>query len=302
MRRAYTPPPPDPPELKTLAASLVAAPDDDARDRLLADATPTLRDHPQFGHALNKAWGPIIYAGDYDRAARIGAYSRHLLLERGDIVQAANALSLLASIDGYRGDNQAALGKFTEARGVFEAANDQEKLAMVLANEGLIHFQQGDFQQALADAGRALGLYREMNFKPGIINELNNMGSIFMAQGLTDRAMDYRQQALAAAGDDPAWQVDLFHNLANVYARCGERAKAIEWMSKSVALAEKVGDKSALAAGLQELGDLHLQDGKPNLAEGELRSALRDRRGHRREAAAGRNARQPGRFAAPPGG
>ena len=106
-----------------------------------------------------------------------GAYSRRLLLERGDTVQAANALSLLASIDGYRGDNQAALGKFTEARGVFEAANDQDKLAMVLANEGLIHAtNRGDLQQALADAGRALGLYREMNFKPGIINELSNTG------------------------------------------------------------------------------------------------------------------------------
>ncbi len=273
--RAYTPPPPDPPELKALAASLVAAPDDDARDRLLADAPPALRDHPQFGHALNKAWGPMVYAGDYDRAAKLGEYSRRLLSARGDTVQAANALALLASIDGYRGDNQAALGKFTEARGVFEAANDQDKLAMVLANEGLIHFRQGDFQQALADAGRALGLYREMNFKPGIINELNNMGSIFMAEGLTDRALDYRQQALAVAGDDPAWQVDLFHNLANVYTQRSERAKAIEWMSRSVALAETVGDKSALAAGLQELGDLHLQGGQPDTAEGEFRSALK---------------------------
>ena len=114
-----------------------------------------------------------------------------------------------------------------------------------------------------------------MNFKPGIINELNNVGSIFMAEGLTDRALDYRQQALAAAGDDPAWQVDLFHNLANVYARRGERDKAIEWMAKSVALAENVGDKSARAAGLQELGDLHLKGGQPDAAEDEFRAALK---------------------------
>ena len=156
--RAYTPPPPDPPELKALAASLVAAPDDDARDRLLADAPPALRDHPQFGHALNNAWGPIMYAGDYDRAAKIGAYSRRLLLARGDTLQAANALSLLAAIDGYRGDNQAALGKFTEARGIFEAAHDEDKLAMVLANEGLIHFQQGGFPAGVGGWRAGVGI------------------------------------------------------------------------------------------------------------------------------------------------
>ena len=108
---------------------------------------------------------------------------------------------------------------------------------------------------------------------------------------MTDRALDYWQQALAAAGDDPAWQVDLFHNLANVYARRCERAKAIEWMSKSIALAGKIDDKSALAAGLQELGDLHLQDGQTRSSpRANCGSALKISRGHRREAAAGRNA------------
>lgn len=272
--RAYVPPPPDPPPLQALAASLVAAPDDATRDHLLADAPVALRTHPQLGHALNMAWQPLLYAGDYTRATTLGEYTRRLMLGRGAAADAAFALYLLGAIDGSRGDNQAALKKFTAARQVFETANDKEKLARALAGEGVVHLQLGDFQQALAKTRRALEIFREINGKEGIINALNTSGSIFMAQGLTDRAMDYRQQALAAAGDDPTWQVYLFHNIANVYSKRGERDKAIEWMSKSLAAADKVGDRPRFAAGLQELGNLHLQNGQFDLAEEELRRAL----------------------------
>ena len=272
---SYTPAPPDPPELTTLAASLVAAPDDNVRQRLLADAPPALRNHPQLGHALNAAWLPIVYTGDFPRAVALGGYTRRLMLRRGNAVDAADALFQLGYIDGIRGDNQAALEKFSEARHVFETANDRDKLARVLAGEGKVHLQLGDFQQALAETRRAMEIYRAIGTKEGFINTLNTSGSIFMAQGLTDRAMDYRQQALAVAGDDHAWQVYLFHNIANVYARRGELDKAIEWMGKSLVQAENVGDRPNFAAGLYELGGFHLQTGRPDLAEDELRRALK---------------------------
>ncbi len=189
----------------------------------------------------------------------------------------------------------------TAARRVFEAPDDQDKLARELAGEGKVYLQLGDFQQALAVTRRALAIYRAIGGKEGIINTLNNSGSIFMAQGLTDRAMDYRQQALAVAGDDAGWQAYLFHNIANVYARRGERDKAIEWMSKSIAAAEKVGDRPNLAAGLMELGGIHLQNGQLDVAEDELAPCAQDLRGNRRKAAADGHAQQPGRCAPPTG-
>lgn len=197
------------------------------------------------------------------------------MLRRGNAVDAADALYLLGFIDGSCGDNQIALEKFAEARRVFETADDKNKLARVLAGEGKVHLQMGDFQQALSETRRAMEMYRAIGVKEGFINTLNTSGSIFMAQGLTDRAMDYRQQALAVAGDNPAWQVYLFHNIANVYARRGERDKAIDWMSKSLAQAEKLGDRPNFAAGLYELGGFHLQNGQPGLAEDEFRRALK---------------------------
>ena len=272
--RAYGPPPSDPPALQALAATLVAAADDAARDRLLAAAPPALRRHPRLGHALNTAWQPIIFAGDFVRAGKLGEYTRHLMLRRGNRVDAAFALFWLGFIDSSRGDNRAALEKMTAARRVFERADDQDKLARALAGEGKVYLQLGDFQQALAATRRALEIYRAIDGKEGIINTLNTSGSIFMAQGLTDRAMDYRQQALAMAGDDAAWQVYLFHNIANIHARRGERDEAMAWMSRSLAAARQVGDRPNLAAGLQELGNLHLQNGQFDLAEDELRRAL----------------------------
>ena len=272
--RAYVPPPPDPPALQALASSLVIATDDAARDRLLACASPALRNHPQLGHALITAWQPIIFTGDFVRTRKLGEYTRHLMLGRGNRVDAACALFWLGFIDSSQGDNQEALGKMAAARSVFERADDQDKLARVLAGEGKVYLQMGNFQQALASTRQALGIYRAIDGKEGIINTLNTSGSIFMAQGLTDRAMDYRQQALAVAGDDIAWQVYLFHNIANVYARRGERDKAMEWMSKSLAAAWQVGDRPNFAAGLQELGNLHLQARQLDVAEAELRQAL----------------------------
>ena len=206
--------------------------------------------------------------------ATLGEYARHLMLARGNVVDAAFALYLLGAIDGSRGDNQAALKKCTEAQRIFEAADDKDKLARALAGEGVVRLQLGGFREALAQTRRALGIYREIHGKEGTINALNTSGSIFLAQGLTDRALDYRQQALAVAGDDPGWQVYLCHNIANVYSKRGERDKAIEWMSRSIAAADKVGDRPRFAAGLQELGGLHLQNGQFNLAEDELRRAL----------------------------
>ena len=273
--RAYVPPPSDPPELQALAEKLVDAPDDTARDRLLADAPAALRDHPQFGHALNVAWPPVIYSGDYVRAEKLSQYARRLLLRRGDVVDATFALFWSGFIDSERGDDQAALDKFAEARRVFEAADDQYKVARVLLGEGRVHLEMGDFEQALAETRRALAISQAIGLKEETINALNTSGGIFMAQGLSDRAMEYRQQALAVAGNDVAWQVYLFHNIANVYARRGERDKAIVWMSKSLAAAEQVGDRPNFAAGLQELGNFHLQAGKFDLAETELRRALK---------------------------
>ena len=271
---AYAPPPPDSPEVKALAAELVAAPDDAARDRLLAAASPALRDHGQLGHALNAAWQPIIYTGDYVRAGALGAYTRRLMVGRGNAVDAADAQFLLGFIDGSRGDNQTALEKFSEAQRVFENAGDMDKFARVLAGEAKVHLQLGDYQQALAESKRALEIYQAIGVKEGVINTLNTTGGIFMAQGLTERALEYRRKALLVAGDDAAWQVYLFHNIANVYARRGECAKAIDWMSESVTLATRLGDRPNMAAGLQDLGGFHLQNGQPGLAEEELRRAL----------------------------
>ena len=269
-----TPPPPAPPELKALAAALMSAPDDEARDHLLAAAPPALRDHPQLGHALNKAWGPLIYRGEYDRAQHLGDYTRHLLLSRGNTVDAAYALYLLGSIDGYRGDNQTALKKFADARLGLEAADAEDKLAAVLAGEGIVHLQLGDFQLALADTLRSLEIYRRTDYKEGVLCELDNAGTIFMDQGMTERAMEYWQQALAAAGEDQAWQVTLLHNIGNVYERRGERNQAIRLLSQSLALAEKTGDKPLVVVNLNELGNLHLQNGQLDTAAEEFHRAL----------------------------
>ena len=220
--RAYVPPPADPPELQALAASVLAADDDPARDRLVAAAPPALRNHPRFGHALNAALPPVIYAGDYVRAERLARYVRGLLLRRGEVVDAAFALFWSGFIDSKRGDDQAALEKFAEARRVCEAANDQYKVARVLLGEGKVHVEMGDYEQALAETRRALAIAQATGLKEETINALNTSGTIFMDQGLTDRAMEYRQQALAVAGDDVAWQAYLFHNIANAYARRGE--------------------------------------------------------------------------------
>ncbi len=85
---------------------MVTAPDDDARDRLLAAAPPALRDHPRLGDALNAAWHLIIFTGDFARAEKLGEYTRRLMLGRGNAVDAAFALFWLGFIDASRGDNR----------------------------------------------------------------------------------------------------------------------------------------------------------------------------------------------------
>lgn len=263
-----------PSAIDALASQLCAAPDDPARRRLLAEAPPDLAHTEEVRRAYHRAIGPVIYAGDYPRAEALLRFDRAWSEENHDARGLALVEWSLASIEGARGDNRAALARFEACAKFFTALGDKERMAGAFQSMGIVRQQLGDYRRALDDHQRAHELYKELGHKEGIINSTNSIGAVFNDQAMTDQAEKYWQSALEMAGDDEGWQMLLNENLGNVDVARGDYRRAAERLRLSIRLAGKLGEKPRQAVCHDSLGDVWLKEGRWDAAEAEYRQAL----------------------------
>ena len=262
------------PTADALAEKLCAAPDDAARRRLLADAPADLARSEEARRAYHQAIGPVIYAGDYARAEALLRFDCAWSEENGDRRGLALVEWSLATIEGARGDNRAALGRFEACTQFFDDLGDKERVAGATQCLGIVHQQLGDYRLALGELQRAQALYKELGNREGIINTTNSIGAVFNDQAMSDQAEKYWQAALELAGDDEGWQMLLNENLANVDSARGDYRRAAERLRLSISLAEKLGEKPREAICHDALGDVWFKDDRWDEAEAEYRRAL----------------------------
>ncbi len=209
------------PAADDLAASLLEAPDDAAREALLA-SEPTLAGQ-QVISSLGRSAGTAAVRQNYSEARRIydlivlvarrggfkreegealqnianafyfqrrfpealAAYEQRLVLERErqDDAGIAAALAGVATIRYSYAEYGEALKGYEEALALHQKTDDVAGIAFVSLSIGNIGYLQGDFPAAIAAYQRSLALNRTMLNVDGESRALEGLGRVFMAQG-----------------------------------------------------------------------------------------------------------------------
>jgi len=190
----------------------------------------------------------------------------HSLAERG---MEAAALERMSMYFGRLGKTQEALDSLNEALPMLRALGDPWGLAMALTGRGDSYELLGEFQEALNDKEQALSIFRSgkwrMDYEFGVLADLGHL-----REEISDpqKALDYYDQALelARSHGEHGLEGRMYSVAAGAYARTGEKDKALEYYSKSLALAK--GDRGDEAWLQMDLGTFYVGQGEYDKALG----------------------------------
>ena len=225
--------------------------------------------------ALTRAYTPIGMAfreADSDLAPAI-----RQLLAAG---RTGEALELVAGLHAYWIDSgraadgqalaEAALAK-AEADDATEVDAASRARTMLTASEGA--FRQGDQAAATAWATRALETAGEVDPVTAALAE-TNLARVAFRDGDAQRIEALSRRALDRAGDEPKVQRAAFHMLAWAAYTAGDRAGAIEWFERSLAVRRAMDDPFGIAVELANLGDMAMETGDVARAAGSIQDGL----------------------------
>jgi diguanylate cyclase (GGDEF)-like protein/putative nucleotidyltransferase with HDIG domain len=186
-------------------------------------------DDAALGHALNVQAVGHLQRGNMDEAERLSLLARSRAIHAGDAKLAAMTAQNLGVLANIRGD--------------FEAAEQQ-------------------YLASLAD-------YRTLGLTMDICVALNNLGLLYTAQSRwhdAERVLIEGAQISGFAGA-PLAQMQLDINLAELWVRRGEHARAQSTVNKVLAAASQAGDASALGKATKLLGVIARETGSFEEAE-----------------------------------
>ena len=197
----------------------------------------------------------------------------------------ALALNQIGRAHFQLGENQEALGVYSQALQLWRAIKDRYREAGTLHEIAVVYNSLGEPQKALDYYRQALQAHRGLPEDEG--NTLTAMGLAYLGLGEPQKALENFHQALRllrTAGDHRVEAYTLNH-IGNANRVLGEPAKALEYYKQALTLLRAVGDRNGEAHTLRYVGQVHAELGEPQKAlenEGQallLFSALGDRRG-----------------------
>lgn len=122
---------------------------------------------------------------------------------------------------------------------------------------GLILNDYGRYIEASEYLHKSLEIARLMGDKDGMAGPLNNLGMIYKSLDFHEKSLEYYLQAMEMDGDND-WSKSIYmNNLAVCYVEMEKYAVAKEYYSQSIALSEKVGNKTNLANSVGNMGEIY---------------------------------------------
>ncbi len=221
------------------------------------------------------------FSGDVDAADRMNQKEKsewiqtlNSLLDENKKQNAyrANLLVKLGRLYDSLGENNKALGLYTEADNIYKKIGNKAGEGTTLNNISQIHKAQGDYQTALAFLERSLKIRQEIGDKAGEGTTLNNISQIHKAQGDSQTALAFLERSLKIwqeIGDNAGMCATLF-NMGHIYAQNKQIEKALDaWltvyqMAKQMNLAQAL---EALAGLAPKLGMAEGLDGWEKLLQ-----------------------------------
>lgn len=204
-----------------------------------------------------------------------------LAMTKGDYVAATRELTsaaaqsegaLLAVIEHRLGEVQRLLGRFPLAEEHFErSAALHPHPSDLYTDWALLRHRTGEGSSAFELATRALEEARNQSDDQSISRALNIMGVLAAEPG---ESLEYLDEALDLAGDDPLRRMAALNNKAYVLGQTGQPDVGIGLVEEAIEIAHRTGHRHREAALLDHLADLHHQAGRTSEAEQAVAQAV----------------------------
>ena len=243
------------------------------RDVVHEEVSPLRRKklHSVVGNALEKA-----YAKEIDE--HLGELALHFL-EGGD---EAKALDYFLKA----GEKAAGVYANSEAASYFQSAlklleekeGELQERGRVLERLGDNKRLVGEYDTCVKYWDEALLLWKQLREKEKVSRLYRKMANVLWDEmGDTERAKVYHDRALKILEAEPesVGLASLYEDMAHMYYRTGDIAKALSWVEKAVGLAKKLNAFEVIASSYTSLGTIFSFTGDKKKALDCLEKALK---------------------------
>jgi tetratricopeptide (TPR) repeat protein len=238
--------------------------------------------HPDVARSLAGLASTFMYQDRYEESE--AAFREALMIRRQtlgeDHALVAETLNELGTVMYFSGDADAAEPFLEDALELYRRTlgNEHPFVSSLLNNIGRLHLERGDLAAADAMLSEALAMDRKLKDPDhdDFVFTLNNLGLVRLGQGQADAAEPLFEEALRIAETHEHRMLgQVWANLAEVRARAGHRAQALEAIAAARPLleAEYPDDPWHLANLASIEGSLRLADGDFTAVEALLRDS-----------------------------
>jgi tetratricopeptide (TPR) repeat protein len=198
--------------------------------------------------------------GQNEIARDLGTAALAILEAAGLQRDAAGCQLVLGNAVRDMGDHEAARAAFSRSAALFDQLDDPLGLASASNNLGVVLYYEDDMPGAAACFKDAL-VARQRAGVEDVMVELGNVGLCYSEMGDYAAAVEYLERSLAMAQRfaSPLAAGLAQHNLGNAYRNDGRTALAAENLEASVAAFSQLGARDALAAALADLAAAYRQ-------------------------------------------
>jgi CHAT domain-containing protein/tetratricopeptide (TPR) repeat protein len=263
-------------EIEALADKLIAAPNEDARNALLAANSDLVTDD-LVKFLVDVRGLPLLRAKtDLSKTRAIFEITLSIAKRLNDKNRIANSLNDIGLVLKDQGDYEAALDYAHRAAAIFEELKDPD-LALAYNDIGIVLRLQGNYQEASDSYRKALRIYEAQGDKRSIAMAAFNLGNVYAGLGNQRLALDQYKRSLEIS-KELGIQLGIAYNadsLGSVYESQGDYDLALSNYRQSLALKEKAANQREVANTLMNMGVVYQDMTKPALAREYMGKALK---------------------------
>lgn len=212
---------------------------------------PVKDDSAKLTNLGNEQWR----MGNYQEALSYFTRAYKLVKDSGNQKETATLLNNLGLVHWRLENNTAAMECYTEAAAMAEKNGMKRLLGLTHTNRALILKEQRDFKAAFAQNNKAINIFRELGESRDLAIAYNNQGQIYRFSEAFASALQFYLLSLEECKriNYLEGMATAYQNLSTVYAKQGNKEKAIWAGHKCLKLSYRVKSKVRISEGLREL-------------------------------------------------
>ena len=193
---------------------------------------------------------------DPNKALKYALQANQYAMRNSNLLQSGLAYKITGASYYNLFDYEKALENYNTAIEQFKKVNDNNQIAGVLINIGLVHRDRNNYALAEQSYNDALKIYQKEKNDAGVANTYNFLGSLTWKQGFFEMAIEYYNKSLAIRlkSDNKTEIAASYSNIARSYLDLNITDKAIENYLKALNYREQTLDSSLVGNTLNDLG------------------------------------------------